>query len=303
MQSLPPTEGRTSDRDDNRPGPSGGWRWFQPQREESHALSGLLGDDPLPLPATVEPAEPPLQQAEEGKSRIWIVCAAGGVAALGWRFGFAMNPTAVGLGISVGITVAAAAGACWMWIRGPRVIRGRDLSSRNVAMPDEREAYRPHDASDPPDHDPHPALEGADRYIRQNRLEMPSLSETAVSRSWEEDRTGQLDILPGAATEAEYYLEWLTAASAAKIFLRQPSLVIGRSREAAGHVDETPGISRAHAELLMADAGWTAKDLGSRNGSRLNDVSMVPYEPYPLKENDILDFAGSRYRFRSSING
>ncbi len=50
--------------------------------------------------------------------------------------------------------------------------------------------------------------------------------------------------------------------------------VVGRGLEAAVRVED-PGISRAHLALLRrADGGFTAVDLGSRNGTWVNGVRV-----------------------------
>jgi hypothetical protein len=46
---------------------------------------------------------------------------------------------------------------------------------------------------------------------------------------------------------------------------------------------------------------WKVKDLGSRNGSLLNDMPMAPYELYILHEGDRLTLADSQYRFYQSV--
>lgn len=76
--------------------------------------------------------------------------------------------------------------------------------------------------------------------------------------------------------------------------------MIGRSAEAAQHIDETMGISRAHVELVKVSEQWKVKDLGSRNGSRLNDKPMAPYELYSLQIGDCLTLANSQYRFQQA---
>lgn len=104
--------------------------------------------------------------------------------------------------------------------------------------------------------------------------------------------------MPGAAIKRESYLEWEAAEGMRRIRLSGDSIVIGRSRDAAQHVDGTEGISRAHLELIREDEVWRARDLGSRNGSWLNGVPMAPYEMYPLNKGDTIQIASSLYRYQ-----
>jgi pSer/pThr/pTyr-binding forkhead associated (FHA) protein len=70
--------------------------------------------------------------------------------------------------------------------------------------------------------------------------------------------------------------------------LRGSQLLIGRrsrSRGISPEIDltgppEDPGVSHAHALLLPhTDGGWAVVDLGSANGTYVND----PYKPVPVR--------------------
>ncbi|MBB6674786.1 DUF6382 domain-containing protein [Cohnella nanjingensis] len=102
----------------------------------------------------------------------------------------------------------------------------------------------------------------------------------------------------GSSPMASSYLEWESGERKMSIPLQGASMIIGRSAEAAQHVDETNGISRAHLEMLRQEDRWVAKDLGSRNGTWLNGQPMTPYEPYPLEPGDQLQISSSIYRYR-----
>ncbi|MBW5447077.1 FHA domain-containing protein [Cohnella sp. CFH 77786] len=135
-------------------------------------------------------------------------------------------------------------------------------------------------------------------HFTPSALSLEEIFEQTGGLSRETDRTVQLDREMKPEVFA-HYLEWESKSDSGAFVLDAPSFVIGRSKEAARHVDETPGISRAHVELLRSGEAWTAKDLGSRNGTTLNGVPMVPYESYPLVPEDVLELAaGSRYRFK-----
>lgn len=47
-------------------------------------------------------------------------------------------------------------------------------------------------------------------------------------------------------------------------------------------------VSRVHAELRRAEDGWIVVDLGSLNGTRLNDWRLVG--PAPVRPGDVLSF-------------
>ncbi|HLY29221.1 MAG TPA: FHA domain-containing protein [Aggregatilineales bacterium] len=48
------------------------------------------------------------------------------------------------------------------------------------------------------------------------------------------------------------------------------------------------GVSRMHAIIRAADNGFVIEDLGSSNGTRLNGISLMPYDPKPLQPGDQL---------------
>lgn len=50
------------------------------------------------------------------------------------------------------------------------------------------------------------------------------------------------------------------------------------------------GVSRLHASITVADDHVIVKDLGSSNGSLLNEKKMVPHVPYPIENGDMLIF-------------
>lgn len=60
------------------------------------------------------------------------------------------------------------------------------------------------------------------------------------------------------------------------------------------HVDLTPfyahhrGVSRRHALVRFANGKLSIIDLGSTNGTYINEVHLAPHKEYPLEDNDVL---------------
>jgi len=72
-------------------------------------------------------------------------------------------------------------------------------------------------------------------------------------------------------------------------------LLIGRaSKKAVPHIDlgpyggSTAGVSRQHARLLYQDARWLVEDLGSTNGTFVNEIRLAAHQPRPLHNGDML---------------
>jgi pSer/pThr/pTyr-binding forkhead associated (FHA) protein len=56
-------------------------------------------------------------------------------------------------------------------------------------------------------------------------------------------------------------------------------------------------VSRRHAEIWRESERWYMRDLGSRNGTRLNGLRVI--ERVEVRPGDRLDFGGAAYRLRS----
>ena len=52
------------------------------------------------------------------------------------------------------------------------------------------------------------------------------------------------------------------------------------------------GVSRLHAAVQASELGVVIVDLGSTNGTQLNNRTLPPKEPYPLKNGDYIRVGG-----------
>jgi len=50
------------------------------------------------------------------------------------------------------------------------------------------------------------------------------------------------------------------------------------------------GVSRLHARIRIQDGDISIMDLGSSNGTRLNNEKLSPHQPYPIHHKDVLRF-------------
>jgi len=70
-----------------------------------------------------------------------------------------------------------------------------------------------------------------------------------------------------------------------EVATERPQIVIGRSSQADISVPD-PSLSRSHAVLVLEGDSWTVKDLGSRNGTRVNGDLIA--EETPLSFGDVI---------------
>ncbi|MGZ7441901.1 DUF6382 domain-containing protein [Paenibacillus sp. TH7-28] len=101
-----------------------------------------------------------------------------------------------------------------------------------------------------------------------------------------------------------YFLERFNeddGASPERITLKPGSFVIGRSEEMAQYVEHTPGVSRAHVEVMVTPEKCCLKDLGSRNGTSFKGELIAPYKEYELETGDVFMLADVSFKFGKEL--
>ena len=73
----------------------------------------------------------------------------------------------------------------------------------------------------------------------------------------------------------------------------QSRIVIGRSRSADVQLPHA-AVSGTHATIRAQGAGYALCDEGSTNGTRVNEVLLVPGRPKTLRFDDVVDLGGYR---------
>ncbi len=71
------------------------------------------------------------------------------------------------------------------------------------------------------------------------------------------------------------------------------AVILGRSRD-CGCVLAEPSVSRRHAELRRDGERWLLRDLGSRNGTRVNGVRLL--DEAEVGPGDRVSFGDARFR-------
>jgi predicted component of type VI protein secretion system len=92
---------------------------------------------------------------------------------------------------------------------------------------------------------------------------------------------------------------WPSANGSAFVYeFAQSRIVIGRSRSADVQLPHA-AVSGMHATIRAQGAGYALYDEGSTNGTRVNEVLLVPGRAKTLQFNDTVDLGG--YRFNVEV--
>ena len=83
-----------------------------------------------------------------------------------------------------------------------------------------------------------------------------------------------------------------------RYFLNRPSLTIGRSDTTQLHVDQE-SVSRQHAEIVTEGPASSIRDLGSTNGTFVNNVRV---SAQPLRDGDLLRVGQTIFKYLSGSN-
>lgn len=296
------------------------WNILQPPSGDPHPLSDMWDDDSdLKTSHGTEDASSSFGKEHDGDSmdsirlRIIAACAALLITAGAWKLIYLSEPDEQKLLFSICITLTAGAGVAYLWNGLPKwgarrkhvQDQGDGLDKRELKAIAEDDADKengrwsvqprfPNHFSRQDNHMP-PVITSSHSHSQESDL----VGKFPVETTWltaPRDQTTLLDQKKTSLAE-DYYLVWESKGTDSRIPLQGSSLVIGRSTEASQHVDESMGISRAHVEFTRVSEQWKVKDLGSRNGSKINDKPMAPYELYSLQSGDCIWLGKSQYRF------
>ncbi|MBM7597879.1 hypothetical protein JOC34_000236 [Virgibacillus halotolerans] len=85
-----------------------------------------------------------------------------------------------------------------------------------------------------------------------------------------------------------------------EIKLDEDNFIIGRADKGTSFVEAGTGISRLHIELVKLSDMYGIKDLGSKNGTFINDEKIIPYKIHELKHDDKIQIGKTIYTYRVS---
>ena len=115
-------------------------------------------------------------------------------------------------------------------------------------------------------------------------------AKTAVAGNYETVVLGKTALLKAIITTDAHEYE-----------LENERCVVGRNLEFADIHFTDMTVGRMHAEILKGSDDWRIRDLGSRNGTKVNGETLKNDEARVLADKDVLEFADSRCVFNIRV--
>jgi hypothetical protein len=94
------------------------------------------------------------------------------------------------------------------------------------------------------------------------------------------------------------YLEVQRADRLEKIRIKGNRFVIGRNPSTVHYVEDVRGVSRAHVEVIVESNQYKLVDLGSSNGTYLNQHQLVPNKEYIVEDGDSIKISQTEFLFK-----
>jgi len=122
---------------------------------------------------------------------------------------------------------------------------------------------------------------------------------TLLIKTDEPDQTVYLGLNHHVKREPEIVLEYMEEGQSQSVSIITNKFTIGRGE--TGNLDlviDVPGVSRKHAEINQLDGNFELIDLGSTNGTAVNEQALAAHKPYSLQNGDVIRIASVRLTFR-----
>jgi pSer/pThr/pTyr-binding forkhead associated (FHA) protein len=89
---------------------------------------------------------------------------------------------------------------------------------------------------------------------------------------------------------------WIELPDGERRLLKAGAMTIGRDAANDLVLLDDPKVSRSHAELHKRDGQWVLQDLGSSNGTRVN---QRPVQRHPLRDGDRIQLGATTILYRA----
>lgn len=251
----------------------------------------------IPLISTIEDESP-----SPRIKPMYILLSIVVVDALWWRFVYLNHQGKVNLYISIGITLLLGL-AYWILTSKNNIFLKKEAEYDqqwrwNSSVDDQSYSSLVNNQSDLIENE---ALSGSipgNSSLQQSNFSNPPLenSPTVLLHNYSVSDLGEKN---SKYSKPQVYLERYAADGGIpeKIVLDRKHFIIGRDAKLAQYIEKVAGVSRAHVELKISSDGCTLKDLGSRNGTKLNSEWIAPYKEHSVKVGESFNIAGVSYKY------
>jgi len=120
-------------------------------------------------------------------------------------------------------------------------------------------------------------------------LKRASFYRSLIDAYWAENPLKAEDYRKNMLVDA--WLEFNTSIGVSRIHITSSPFIFGRTKESVDCFIENRFISGVHAEIYFKSGVFFLRDLGSRNGTFLNDIRMKPFLEASLCRGDRISFA------------
>src|SRR6266516_1318613 len=151
----------------------------------------------------------------------------------------------------------------------------------------------------------HPPFEGGtvvDIILKHKQERVPAISRLRPNLPPEMDVFFQKALITPPHMKVPQKQAYLIVLSSGQyIPLTWEAMLVGRQDAKVGNFPEINlpdmKVGRRHAYLRNRPGTFTIEDLNSTNKTRLNGVTLIPHQEYPLKDGDLLRFGSVDVRF------
>lgn len=227
--------------------------------------------------------------AHSSRFQVVMLCAGALILALVWRMYLQFqSPTA--LYVSVALTVLTCGLLIGVYYKND-VFRSR--KGKPADVPSERERFRPtYGETAAAVQAPVRAPDHYERLEDQTRLLAPEADDAS-------DETVLLDTDNTEGSGCRAYLLVKKGNRTEEVEMNQDRFMIGRNADQSDYAIDHQAVGRAHMEIFRVGTRFILKDLGSVNGTYLNEERLVPNKTYELREEDCIHIAQIQFIFRN----
>ncbi|MEY8369073.1 FHA domain-containing protein [Anaerovoracaceae bacterium 42-11] len=145
------------------------------------------------------------------------------------------------------------------------------------------------------------AVENPPEKKKEDVLPIEKKPEIENDEKVEEENYGETQLLTPVAEENEIQaLKYpsLTRIETGEVYdIDKPVYRIGKNTQCSIRLTENVAVSRLHAELLVKNGTCYIRDLGSKNGTFVEDFKIPPETEMEIKDGQTLKFANEEFLF------